>query len=94
MNDRPLFTNTDEQEAAYAPQELPADQQARVRADEGTYGDNTAGTEPPAAAPVANVGTTHSGQAAPPGVEDDENDVLRADVGPFGSDPRANDSTR
>ena len=86
MSDKPLFQNMDEQEAAYAPQELPADQQARVRADEGAYVDNTADTEPPAAAPVAHLGTTPTGQAAPPGVEEDRRDTLRADVGPFGSD--------
>ena len=87
MSDRPLFQNTDEQEAVYAPQELPVGQQTRVRADEGAYGDNTAGTEPPAAAPVANVGTTQSGWAAPPGVEDERDDTLRPDIGPFGADP-------
>ncbi len=94
MSDKPLFQNMDEQEAVYAPQELPADQQARVRADDGAYGDNTAGTEPPAAAPVAHVSTTRSGQAASPGVEETRRDTLRGDVGPFGSDPDTAKTTR
>ena len=36
MSDQPLFQNTDEQEAIYAPQELPADSAAhhKVRADD------------------------------------------------------------
>ena len=94
MSDKPLFQNMDEQEATYAPQELPTDQQARVRADEGAYVDNAAGTEPPAAAPVAHVATTSNGQAAPPGVEEDRRDTLRADVGPFGSDSDSGATTR
>ena len=94
MSEKPLFQNMDEQEAAYAPQGLPTDQQARVRADEGAYVDNTAGTEPPAAAPVAHVSTTPSGQAAPPGVEEDRRDTLRANVGSFGSDADTGETTR
>ncbi len=37
MSDKPLFENLDEQEAAYAPQELPADnpQVRQARIDEG-----------------------------------------------------------
>ena len=43
MADQPLFQNTDEQEAAYAPQETanPAAQEA-VLAEEGTLGENRA----------------------------------------------------
>ncbi len=39
MSDTPLFQNSDEQERAYAPQEVPdADLQAAVGADEGEEG--------------------------------------------------------
>lgn len=67
MSDTPLFQNTDEQEKAFAPQQVPSEQ-ARVRADGGsdtnTYMDN----EPPAAAPVANIGNSPTGSAAPPNI--------------------------
>ena len=87
MSDRPLFQNTDEQEAAYT-----AERQARVQADEGTGGD--ASTEPPAAAPVANLGNAPSAAAAPPGVDDVRGGTVRPDVGPFGSDPDDDDTRR
>lgn len=70
-NDEPLFQGMDELERTYAPQQLPPDdpEQARVRADEGS--DSIGGTtlkEPPSAAPVANVGSSASGMAAPPNI--------------------------
>lgn len=94
MSDKPLFQNTDEQEVAYAPDQLPADQRDRVRADEGTDAGLRDANEPPVAAPVANVGTSASGQAAPPGVMEEQRDVLRADVDPFGSDPNDEETRR
>ena len=68
MSDAPLFQNADEQEAIYAPQQIPSERR-RVVADEGAdVVDNS--NEPPAAAPVAQVGVTPSGTAAPPNIGD------------------------
>ncbi len=102
MSDRPLFTNQEAQEAAYAPQEsADPEQRRRAMAEEGTLGENRAGgtdtgvtTEPPAAAPVAQVGTQHTGFAAPPAVVDERDDTLRADALPFGADPDDDATTR
>jgi hypothetical protein len=96
MSDRPLFQNTDEQERVYAPEGVPGTQLPAHEIDaDGMEGrDTSMDLEPPSAAPVAHVGTTHTGQAAPAGVEDEEDDVLRADVGPFGSDPDDGTSAR
>ena len=59
MTDRPLFQNTDEQEAVYAPQET-ADDAARERAmvEEGTLGENRAagGTDDAVAGAGDDVG--------------------------------------
>jgi hypothetical protein len=96
MSDEPLFSDADEQETLYAPNQLPAERQARVRADEGTNADNTDRTEPPAAAPVASVGTTPTGQAAPPnigqrdssGAPGDPDPEARYPIGDDHDDPR------
>jgi len=88
MQDEPLFSNTDAQESAFAPQQLPGGAQDRVRADEGTRrnpGDADA-AEPPDAAPVANLGTAPSAAAALPGVDEDGE--------PAGSDPEVLGSDR
>jgi hypothetical protein len=67
--ERPLFQGMDELERTYAPEQLPPDDSdvARVRADEGGLGDSAfmVAEEPPAAAPVANLGTA---SAAPPNI--------------------------
>lgn len=94
MSDKPLFQNTDEQEAAYAPDQLPGDQRERVRADEGAGAGLGDANEPPAAAPVSNIGSSSSGLAAPPGVVEERRDVLRADADRFGSDPDDQGSRR
>jgi hypothetical protein len=67
MSDQPLFQNMDEEERIYAPEELPLDEQARVRADEGRVREDP--NEPPAAAPVANLGNAPSAAMAPPSDE-------------------------
>ncbi len=55
MNERPLFQNMDEQEAAYAPQQRPeGDAMDQVTADEGTSDRGTG--ERAAALPVAATG--------------------------------------
>ncbi|MEO8289123.1 MAG: hypothetical protein ABI670_22170 [Chloroflexota bacterium] len=68
-NEKPLFQGMDEFERTFAPGELPPDDPERVRAnlDEGSgpVGGDT-GYEPPAAAPVASVGSSPSGEMAPP----------------------------
>ena len=70
-DEKPLFQGIDEIERTYSPQELPEDDpdQARVRADEGgDTGDASRMEEPPAAAPVANLGNAPSAAAAPPNI--------------------------
>jgi hypothetical protein len=69
--ERPLFQGMDELERTYAPEELSPDdpEYARVRADEGgKFIPGYAGEEPPAAAPVANMGNAPSAAAAPPNI--------------------------
>jgi hypothetical protein len=58
----------DEEERIYAPEALPPDdpQAARVRAEEGAGPAWT--DEPPAAAPVANMGNAPSAAMAPPNI--------------------------
>jgi hypothetical protein len=68
-DDKPLFQGMDELERTYAPEQLPPDdpEQARVRADEGADAvARSNANEPPAAAPVANMGNAPSAEAAPP----------------------------
>lgn len=74
MSDKPLFEGMDEQERAFAPQQLPAEQRERVAADDGALPPDPA--VPPAAAPVAGIASNASGAAAPAGVRDD---ATRAD---------------
>jgi hypothetical protein len=81
MSDKPLFQNTDEQEIAYAPQELPGAEQARVRADEGADRGVPGNAEPPSAGLVANVGGTSSGLAATPNAEGRAPDPMDDDRG-------------
>jgi hypothetical protein len=72
MSNAPLFQNADEQEAVYAPQQVPgAAGRAQLEGDANT-GDLSAANEPPAAAPVANVGSSASGVAAPPNITNDD----------------------
>lgn len=81
MSDAPLFQNADEQERIYAPEQVPgADVRARVEGDMNT-GDLSAAIEPPAAAPVANVGSSASGIAAPPNVTSDDRGGAAGDPG-------------
>ena len=85
MDNKELFRELDEQERIYAPEQLPVEEQGRVRADEGrVYGDPN---EPPAAAPVASVGTTASSQAAPPNIGNEPRSVDPADPAPQAGDP-------
>lgn len=85
MSDTPLFQNADEQERIYAPQQSP-EERARVVADEGADAlSDTA--EPPTAAPVANVGTTPSGMAAPPNIGDSDTDGAPGDPQTRARDP-------
>ena len=70
MSDQPLFQNTDEQEAAYAPEQVPGDEQVRVRMDDKTTPTDSATFDsPPEAAPVANLGNAPSAAAAMPGID-------------------------
>ena len=94
MTDAPLFQNADEQERIYAPEQVPgADIRARVEGDANT-GDLSAANEPPAAAPVASVGSSPSGSAAPPNVTNDDRGGAPGDPGtqahyPLNDDDRA-----
>jgi hypothetical protein len=84
-NERPLFQGIDEFEREYAPEELPPDdpEQARVRAEEGSgAGAGTFFDERPGPAPVANVGTSSTAEAAPP-------NIGREDHGGASGDPQS-----
>lgn len=76
MSDTPLFQNTDEQERVFAPESLPGTNLPLHEVDAGgTVGTDTSrDLEPPAAAPVANVGTSQATQAAsaPPNIGDND----------------------
>ena len=92
-DDRPLFQGMDELERTYAPQELPPEEQTRVRAEEGPGGradDDRGGPtllEPPEPAPVANVSTTPSSWAAPPNIGDEDQGGAPGDPGTQARDP-------
>lgn len=66
MSEKPLFDDADEEEATYAPQQLPGEE--RVQVDDGPGGVAPISAEPPAAAPVANLGNAPSAAAAPPNI--------------------------
>ncbi len=74
MDNDQYFEKLDNYERTYAPQELPAGdpEQVRTLVDEDVESRNQAAAssveEPPAAAPVANVGSSASGLAAPPNI--------------------------
>ena len=71
MDDKPLFEGIDDYEQTYAPQQLPPDdegqQRARLEGDTDSV-DTSAQIEPPAAAPVANMGNAPSAAMAPPNI--------------------------
>ena len=70
MTDQPLFQNTDAQEATYAPEQVPGDEQARAHMDDKTApADSATFDSPPDAAPVANLGNAPSAAAALPGLD-------------------------
>lgn len=71
MDEKPLFQGMDKFERTYAPQQLPSEdaEQARVRAEGDADGtDTSALLEPPAAAPVGNIGSSPSSAMAPPNI--------------------------
>jgi len=85
MDNKEMFRDLDEQERMYAPEQLPVEEQERVHADEGrVYGDLN---EPPAAAPVASIGTTASSQAAPPNIGHQPRNTAPGDPAPQAGDP-------
>ena len=72
--ERPLFQDMDETERLYAPESVPGAKLPphEVDADSMAARDTSRDLEPPDAAPVAQVGVTHSGQAAPPNIGPDD----------------------
>lgn len=98
MSDQPLFQNADEQESAYAPQELAAgDEKARVAADETWGGMPATDGDRPVAVPVSGSGTTFAAppsQEFEPGMAREEADVARGDTRVTGRDPRDEAETR
>jgi len=94
-NERPLFQGVDEFERQYAPEELPANDPefARVRV-EGDFDDFDTvpdTEEPPNPAPVANVGTTPTGEAAPPNIAHEPTRVAPGDPQTDAGYPIGND---
>ena len=63
----PLFKDADEQERLIAPQQVPGEGQERARL-EGDLDTTDGANVVPGPAPVANVGTSPSGMAAPPNI--------------------------
>jgi hypothetical protein len=90
MDDAPLFQNMDEQERIYAPEQLPAAEQDRVRADEGAT--HMPPNEPPAAAPVANLGNAPSAAMAPPNIGYEDRGGAPGAPNPEAGDPLDSDS--
>lgn len=70
MSNGPLFQDADEHERRLAPDQVPGEE-ARVVADEGADVVER-NDEPPAAAPVASVGSSPSSSAAPPNIGDED----------------------
>jgi hypothetical protein len=72
-NERPLFQGMDELERTYAPEELSPDDPefSRVIAEQDPETTNAVRAlreEPPGPAPVANLGSSPSGEMAPPNI--------------------------
>ncbi len=84
MSDQPLFQNMDEEERIYAPEELPEGdpEETRAHLEEG-HGTPFA-TEPPVAAPVANLGTV---AMAPPNIGHGSRDEAPGAPDPVAGDP-------
>jgi hypothetical protein len=91
MSDQPLFQHMDEQERIYAPEELPPGdpEAARVRADEGALPARP--EEPPAAAPIANMGNAPSAAMAAPNIGHSSGDEAPGAPDPVAGDPLDSD---
>ena len=86
---RPLFQGIDEFERTYAPEELPPDdpeaKRARIEGETETDTvDTSESVEPAIPAPIAAIGTSPSGQMAPPNIGRE-----RRDRAPGEPDPQA-----
>ncbi len=68
MDNPEHFRKMDEEERIYAPQELPLDEQERVREDEGEPNVALDVDEPPAPGIVASGGTSSSAEMATPNI--------------------------
>ncbi len=97
MSEKPLFEGVDEFERTYAPQQLPADDEARVRveADEGGDAASSAGdgNEPPIPAPVASMGNAPSAAMAPPNLGHEERGGAPGDPAPQAQHPFDSEET-
>ena len=98
MSEKPLFQNTDAQEAMYTPESLASgDGKTRATADEtwGAVPDDHGDT--PVAVPVSGSGTTFAvppSQEFDPGMDREERDIARGDTDVLGPDPRDEQQTR
>ncbi len=74
MDDVPLFRNTDEQEATYAPQGLPQEDPAARRPTDELGGSNAGGSNPGidtgGVVGLSSIGATSGAAEIPPGVPD------------------------
>lgn len=64
MNDKPLFQNSDEQEAEYAPEQLPEGSPGRLAADLEDAEDDPANDAPEIVLPAAGLGASGSAGAS------------------------------
>lgn len=83
------FAEQDAQERIYAPEQLPVDQQERVRLDEGAA--HAPAGEPPGPAPIANLGNAPSAAMAPPNSGPEDRGDAPGAPNPVAGDPLATD---
>jgi predicted lipid-binding transport protein (Tim44 family) len=90
MSEDRLFKQMDAQEQTYAPQQLPADQQERVAADNraNTPRDATDDHTPVAVPLPGGIAAAPASDEFDPGLDREERDLQRGDTSVVGPDPR------
>lgn len=93
MSDQPLFKDSDEQEQAYAPQQIPGNEQVIADQTGGIVRKQPHGLQRDTDAPVpvgagTNIAAAPASENFEPGMEREERDLARGDTSVVGRDPR------
>ncbi len=92
MSEKPLFQNTDEQEALYAPQQVPENEQVAADETSGIVRSSIARGDTPVSVPISTGGSgaaaTPPSDSFEPGMEREARDLQQGDTSVVGPDPR------